>query len=138
MSKVRIADHQYYDNEYQSLDLARWIIDFEFNDPKNRNSSQVELAEIYASKIEAYVNERIENEKEKVCYKCYRPVALLDGWHGNCPTHGKRSEHQVVWLTPKQIKQLTKGEPVYHAIDFAYKQDPSILPKKNTGGATNE
>lgn len=50
----------------KELDLARWIIDFEFNDPANRHMSQMQLAEIYAAKIQAHTQSQLKQFAEEI------------------------------------------------------------------------
>jgi len=44
------------DNSY---DLAMWLINFEFQDPRNRHMTYRKLARIYATKIEAYTESQV-------------------------------------------------------------------------------
>lgn len=49
------------DNSY---DLAVWLINFEFQDPRNRHMSHRELARVYATKIEALIQSETEKANE--------------------------------------------------------------------------
>lgn len=48
------------------FDLAVWLINFEFQDPKNRHMTYRELARIYANKIESYVERAITADRQQL------------------------------------------------------------------------
>lgn len=64
-------------DELSTYDLAVWILDFEFQDPRNRHLSRRELADIYVTHIERLVEarERLAERRGEVSQ-----LKMLQNW----------------------------------------------------------
>lgn len=105
--RKKYGDHHHYrpkkqktppKADYPELDdplsLARWIIEFEFFDPKNRHMNAQQLAEIYANKIQALmIRERLDELRSLLnhCLEAFEPNS--QGYALTVPELEERIEH---------------------------------------------